>query len=232
MVAPSPDRKFEGILTIAAEYSAVARPAQDTSRAPGEDGPILARLLEKTIRRSGAIDVESLCIVAGTVCFALRADVCVLHDDGGVVTAASVALVAALAHFRRPDFAVEGNGRVRVFSEHERQPVPLSMLHHPFCACFSVVELPKRIILVDGTAAEEQVGSSQVIFALNRHGEVCQIVKYGGVPIDRQLLIQCMALATQAVQTWSTLLAQALRDDTIKRNVGGLATELAAEIEL
>ncbi|RPB20212.1 hypothetical protein L211DRAFT_863382 [Terfezia boudieri ATCC MYA-4762] len=60
---PYPDRPFEGIFSITTELGPIASPAFEVGRST-EQEVLLARLIEKAIRRSNAIDQESLCIVA------------------------------------------------------------------------------------------------------------------------------------------------------------------------
>lgn len=188
---------------------------------------ILSRILEKAIRRSSALDTESLCIIAGQKCFSVRADIHVLDHDGGLVDAACIALVAALQHFRRPDVTVEGED-VTVYSLREREPVPLAMLHHPLCVTFSYYH-GGEIVLVDATLAEEQVRESEVIVTMNRHGEVCQIAKYGGSPVDALSLLSCSSVAFSKVQELWKFLQKKLEEDAEKRDAGGLMAELSAE---
>ncbi|KAK4894524.1 hypothetical protein LTR28_002029, partial [Elasticomyces elasticus] len=120
VTAPFADRKFDGIFTIATELSPLASPAFEVGR-PTETELLISRLLEKAVRRSGALDTESLCLIAGRKCFSVRADIHVLAHDGGLLDCSCVALVAALRHFRRPDVAVLGE-EVRVFGLREREP--------------------------------------------------------------------------------------------------------------
>ena len=188
---------------------------------------ILSRILEKAIRRSSALDTESLCIIAGQKCFSLRADIHVLDHDGGLVDAACIALVAALQHFRRPDVTVEGEN-VTVYGLREREPVPLAMLHHPFCITFSYYH-SGEVLLLDATLAEEQVRESQAIITMNRHGEVCQIAKYGGSPVDAVSLLNCTSMALVQVQALWKLIQDKLAEDARKRDAGGLMAELSAE---
>ena len=94
-------------------------------------------------------DTESLCIVAGQKCFSIRADIHVTNHDGNLVDACCIALVAALQHFRRPDFEVAGED-VTIFSADERDGVKLSMQHQPFCITFSHYN-KGQIMLLDAT---------------------------------------------------------------------------------
>lgn len=78
---------------------------------PARVGPyelLLSRTLDNTLRRARALDLESLCILAKRLVWALRVDVHFLDHDGGLVDAACVAVVAALLSFRRPDVEIRG----------------------------------------------------------------------------------------------------------------------------
>lgn len=188
---------------------------------------ILSRILEKAIRRSNALDTESLCIIAGLKCFALRADVHIIDHDGGLIDASCIAVMAALQHFRRPDVVVEGE-KATVLSIREREPIPLSILHQPLCVTFSYYE-EGEIFLVDANLAEEQVRQGEVIVTMNKHGEVCQIAKYGGATVNPHALLYCTKIALEQVRTISKFIQTRLEEDAKKRDVGGLMAELSAE---
>lgn len=100
---------------------------------------LLSRLIEKAVRRSNALDLESLCIIAAQKCWSVRADVRFLNYDGNLVDAASVAVITALLHFRKPDVEVIGSGEgseLVIYDEKQREMVPLSVLHIPICVTF------------------------------------------------------------------------------------------------
>ena len=239
VTAPLPDRKFDGIFTISSEFfSPMTSPAYEAGRQT-EAEILLSRLLEKAVRRSGALDTESLCIVAGTSCFAVRADLHVLRHDGNVLDTSCVALMAALSHFRRPDFAVgPGNGGggndgisssgITIFDPGEREPVPLAMLHMPLYVSFSLVD-GGETVLVDATATEEQIRQGEIIIAMNRQGDLCQMAKYGGVPTDAMLILKCCGLAREKVKMLTEVINKRMEADNQKRNFGDLIAELSAE---
>ena len=104
---PLEERKFDGIFNITTELSPIASPVFEAGRQTDQE-IMLSRTLEKAIRRSGALDTESLCIISGAKCWSVRADVHVLDADGGLLDACCVAVIAALRHFRRPDVSVQG----------------------------------------------------------------------------------------------------------------------------
>jgi exosome complex component RRP45 len=226
VTAPFPDRKFDGIFNISTEFSPMASPAFEVGR-PTDAEIILSRILEKAIRRGGALDTESLCIIAGAKCFSLRADVHIVDHDGGLIDASCIAVVAALQHFRRPDVAVEGENAT-IFSIREREPIPLSMLHHPICVTFSYYDSGETV-LVDANLAEEQVRESEVVITMNKHGEVCQIAKYGGTSVGALTLLNCTNVALEKVKDITKFIQGKLEEDAKKRDVGGLMAELSAE---
>jgi len=195
---------------------------------PSETEVLLARLLEKTIRRSGALDTESLCLIAGRSVFSIRADVHVLSHDGNLTDAACLGVVAALRHFRRGDSEVKGE-EVTVFTMAEREGVPLSLLHFPLCVTFSFYE--EEVVLVDATLAEEQMRKGSCTIGMNKHGEVCQIAKLGGVPVDALILLSCSNLALTHVVRMSKVMEEKLVEDAKKRDKGGIRAELSAENE-
>ena len=204
----------------------MAAPSFEIGR-PTDAEVILSRILEKAIRRSNALDTESLCIIAGQKCFALRADVHIIDHDGGLIDASCIAVMAALQHFRRPDVQVEGEKAI-ILSVREREPIPLSILHQPLCVTFSYFE-DDDVYLVDADAAEEQVRQGQVIITMNKHGEVCQIAKYGGATINPLALLQCTNIALDKVKQMGKFIQQKLDDDNRRRNPKSLMNELSAE---
>ena len=190
---------------------------------------ILSRVLEKAIRRSNAIDTESLCIIAGAKCWNLRADVHVLDHDGGLVDASCIAIVAALQHFRRPDVSVQG-GDVTIYTMEEREPVALSIMHHPICVTFSFYH-GGEAVLVDATLREEQVREGEMVVTMNRFGEVCQVAKLGGIAVDALVLLDCTNVALTKVMEMTQVITDKLDEDAKKRNRAGLMAELSAENE-
>lgn len=187
---------------------------------------LISRLLEKTVRRSSALDTESLCLIAGSKCFAIRADVHVLSHDGNLIDTSCVALIAALQHFRRPDVTVEGES-VTVWDIREREPVKLSLLHHPLCVSFSFYD-EGEIVLLDAVTAEERIREGEMVVSVNKFGELCQVSKAGGVAVDAVTLLKCTKMAVEKVKTVDAFIQKKLAEDEKSRDVGDLIAELSA----
>jgi exosome complex component RRP45 len=195
---------------------------------PTETEVLLSRLLEKTIRRSGALDTESLCLVAGQKCWSVRVDLHVLSHDGNLLDTACFAVIAALRHFRKPDTSMDGE-EVTVYTPAEREPVPLSWLHSPFCVTFSFFGEEGDAVLLDTTLLEEQLRVGSCAFSLNKHGEICQVAKLGGTAIDAPLFVQCAQTALAKAKSFTDLVDEKLSEDAKRRNKGGFMAELRAE---
>jgi exosome complex component RRP45 len=204
----------------------MASPSFEVNR-PTETEILLSRLLEKTLRRSSALDTESLCLIAGQKVWSIRADVHVLSHDGNLIDASCIGVIAAIQHFRKPDTSTEGES-VTVYTLAEREPVPLSLLHFPLCVTFSLY-LEGEATLLDATLLEERLREGSVTISMNRHGEVCQIAKLGGVPMDAMALLHCTNVALVKVKEISAFITRRLQEDAKRRDKGGLMAELRAE---
>ncbi|CAI4218795.1 unnamed protein product [Parascedosporium putredinis] len=123
--------------------------------------------------------------------------------DGNLVDAACVAVVAALRHFRKPDSSTEGESLLRRRGD--------------------------KGVVVDATWLEEQVRSGSCTVGMNKHGEICQVSKLGGAPVEAVALLQCGNLALAKVKEFSDLLDAKLAEDAKRRDKGGLIAQLSAE---
>lgn len=210
IVTPYEDRPFEGIFNIGTEITSMLSPMFENGR-QSEDEIMISRMIEKAVRRSNALDLESLCIVAGLKCWAIRCDLHFLNYDGNFIDASCIAVMALLLHYRKPDITVEGDV-VTVHSFDERAPVPLSVLHVPICVTFSFYNTQgseenvkgntnSEIVVVDATMDEESLRSGSLTVTLNKNKEIIQINKAGGLSIDALQLIDCCNLLSQQVVT-------------------------------
>ncbi|KAI7253173.1 hypothetical protein KC352_g12168, partial [Hortaea werneckii] len=134
-----------------------------------------------------------------------------------------------LLHYRRPDVEVKGE-EVTVFDPRERDPVKLNLHHSPFCVTLSYF-YSGEIVLQDANLLEEQCKEGEVIVGINRFGEVCQIAKYGGAPVEGLEMLKCVSAALERVKMLDGLVKEALRKDDEWRDRGGVMKELRAENE-
>lgn len=99
------------------------------------------------------------------------------------------------------------------------------MQHHPFCVTFSYYN-HGEIVLIDANLAEEHVREGEIVVSMNRHGEVCQIAKYGGAPVEPLTMLNCTTVAHEKVKMLHQFVQTQLNKDEKKRDKGGLMAEL------
>lgn len=231
---PFEDRPLEGQFMITTNISSMASPLFENNRA-SDDEVMVSRLVEKAIRRSNALDLESLCIVAGKSCWTVRADVHYLDYDGNLVDATSIGVVAALLHYRRPEVSIADNNKPIIHPVDEKAPVPLSILHLPLCVTFAFFaaaaddseDTAEPVVIVDPTAKEEALRDSDLTITINKNREICQLSKPGGVPVDGVVLLECANRAYEVAVQLTELIYKLLKEDDAVRNKGN--QELKAE---
>lgn len=64
---------------------------------------------------------------------------------------------------------------------------------------------------------------------MNSHGELCQIAKLGGVPVNAVALLGYVENAHEQVKVISKYIAGRLLEDAKKKDKGGMRAELSAE---
>ncbi|XP_065310930.2 exosome complex component RRP45 [Dermacentor albipictus] len=210
IIVPKPGRPTEGELFVNLELSPMAAPHFEAGRL-GDYGVEVSRLLERCIRDSHCIDLESLCVVSGEKVWALRVDAQVLNHQGNIVECAGIATIGALMHFRRPDVTVIGT-EVTVHNPRDREPVPLHLHHYPFLVCFAFYDDGKTV-LIDPTDLEERIAEGLLFIAANAHEEICLLHQHG-CTVRRDLVLLCSRLASVRAKTLAEKIkAEIAKDD-------------------
>jgi len=152
LIQPFPDRPNEGNVNIVVNFSPIAAPNFEPGTM-GERGMEIARIIDRGIRDSRALDTESLCVLAGQKVWSIRCDLHVLDAEGNILDALNLAAVTSLAHFRRPDVTVVGES-VTVHSVDDRQPVALAMHHLPMTSSFAFFDRKEMSNAATATPAQ------------------------------------------------------------------------------
>ncbi|KAI7898841.1 ribosomal protein S5 domain 2-type protein [Cokeromyces recurvatus] len=214
VVRPYPDKPTEGQLIFNTEISPMAAPFFEVG-SRSEDEVLISRLIEKSLRRSRAIDTEGLCIVAGEKVWQIRVDLLFLDHDGNLVDCASIAAITALLHFRRPDVTVSGE-EVTIHPIDQRNPVPLSIHHIPICITFAFFDKGERLV-VDPNYLENQAKEGDMTITMNIHREICCLSKAGGIPLEMDQVLRCSQIAIIKVNEIDELIKKVLEEDKEKR---------------
>ncbi|MEJ2126199.1 MAG: exosome complex protein Rrp42 [Candidatus Bathyarchaeota archaeon] len=168
---PFPDTPEKGVLTCNAELVPLASPVFETGP-PGEDAVELARVVDRGIRESEAIDVEKLCVEPGKLVFVVFVDIYVLNHDGNLIDASAIAALAALLNTKMFKYTVEDQKIVK-------QPgyTPLPVVDHPIAVTFAKIG---DTLILDTGLDEEHVMDARLTVTMKKDGNICAMQKGGG----------------------------------------------------
>jgi exosome complex component RRP42 len=167
---PFPDTPNEGVLTVNAELVPLASPAFEPGP-PDENAIELARIVDRGIRESKAIDVGKLCIDPGKKVFVVFVDVYVLNHDGNLIDASALGALAALLNTKMSNYEIE-EGEVKI----KQGSSPLPIGRHPITITFAKI---KDKLVVDPWLEEEQVMDARLSMAIDDDSSICAMQKGG-----------------------------------------------------
>ncbi|KAF3337710.1 protein RRP45A-like protein [Carex littledalei] len=210
LVQPYRDRSNEGTLAIFTEFSPMADPSFEPGR-PGESAIELGRVVDRGLRESRAVDMESLCVVAGKSVWAIRVDLHIIDNGGNLIDAANIAALAALSTFRRPECSVGGGDsqEIIVHDPEERDPIALTIHHFPIAVTFAFFSEGNTLV-IDPTYKEEAVMGGRMTVTMNSNGDVCAIQKAGGDGILSSDVVRCLRIASLKAAEMTTKIKEAV----------------------
>jgi exosome complex component RRP42 len=188
MGEPFSDTPNEGVLTVNAELVPLASPRFEPGP-PDENSIELARIVDRGIRESKAIDTGKLCIEPGKKVFVVFVDVYVLNHDGNLIDASALAAMAALLNTKMGKYEVE-DGEVKMKPGYEQLPLkkrPITVT----CA-----KIGGRIV-VDPWLDEEQVMDARISIAFDDDDNICAIQKGGTGYFEPKELFEAARIAKE-----------------------------------
>lgn len=175
---PFADRPDSGMLIVNAELLPLASPTFEPGR-PDENAIELARVVDRGIRESDAIDLEKLIIKSGEDVWAVFIDIYALDHDGNLIDASALAAIAALLNVKLP--------------EDEAWTLPeFPLLKKPVAV--TVAKINDKL-MVDPCLDEESVMDARITIATIEDGSICAIQKGGTGYFLREELEQAYELA-------------------------------------
>lgn len=168
---PYPDTPNAGVLAVNAELVPLASPTFEPGP-PNKNAIELARVVDRGIRESKAIDFEKLCIQPGKKVFVVFVDLYVLNYDGNLIDASALAALNALLNTKMFKYEVE-DGEVKIKPGYS----PLPVKRHPIAVTMAKIN---NILIVDPRLEEEQVMDSRLTLTVDEEDNICAIQKGGG----------------------------------------------------
>jgi len=185
---PFPDTPNEGVQTVNAELVPLASPNFEPGP-PDENSIELARIVDRGIRESKAIDTGKLCIEPGKKVFVVFVDVYVLNHDGNLIDASAIAAVSALMNTKMPNYEIE-DGEVKIKTGY----TPLPLKNHPITVTIGKIG---SNLIVDPWLEEEQVMDSRISMAINDDGNICAMQKGGSGYFTPQQILEASKLVQE-----------------------------------
>ncbi|KAF6153733.1 hypothetical protein GIB67_000966 [Kingdonia uniflora] len=190
----------KGKVSIFVDCSPIAAPMFE-----GRGGEELSAELSLALQRcllggkSGAgagINLSSLIVAEGKICWDLYIDGLVVSSDGNLLDALSAAIKAALSNTGIPKV------NVAIGASADEQP-EVDISDEEFLQ-FDTSEVPVIITLtkvggqyyiVDATSEEESQMSSAISVSINRRGHICGLTKRGGAGLDPSVILDMVSVA-------------------------------------
>lgn len=185
---PFSDVPNQGVLTVNAELVPLASPTFEPGP-PGEDAIELARVVDRGIRESKAIDLEKLCITPGKKVFIIFIDLYVLNYDGNLIDASALAALAALLNTKVFNYEVK-EGEVQIKPGYKSLPIR----NYPIAVTFAKIN---DKLVVDPCLEEEQVMETRLTMTIEKDEKVCALQKSGKGYFRIQQILEAAKIARQ-----------------------------------
>ena len=193
---PYPDSPDKGNLMVNAELTPMSSPEFETGP-PGEQAVELARVIDRGIRESQAIDTKALCIEPGEKVWAVMIDIITINDAGNLLDAAGIAALAALKNAKFPAYDGE---KVDYMTKTKKS---LPMLREPLP--ITILKIGKNII-VDPLPEEEKLMEARLTVTTTEKGTICALQKGGRVPLQNEDVQKMVSIALEKAKFLKTKL--------------------------
>ena len=165
---PYPDKPNEGTIIVSAEMLPLSSPDFE-SGPPSVNSIELARVVDRAIRESNAIDFKKLCIIEGEKVWMVLIDIYTINDDGNLQDASALAALAALKQAKIP--AYDGKK-----IDYSKRAGKLPIISMPV-EC-SVVKIKDKL-LSDPCFDEEKMMDARLTVGVTENEDVCAMQKSG-----------------------------------------------------
>ena len=173
---PYPDIPNEGTIIVGAELLPLSNPEFELGP-PGIQAIELARVVDRGIRESKAIDFRKLCITEGEKIWMVVIDICPINDAGNLFDASSLAALAALKNTKYPSFDGEKlDYKQKTDKKLELEKMPIAV---------TVIKIGDKFI-VDPDIEEEKVIDARLTVSSTEDDTLCALQKGGDFPLTTE----------------------------------------------
>lgn len=191
---PFPDTPDKGVIIVNAELVPLASPTFEPGP-PDENSVELARVVDRGIRESEAVDLSKLCIEEGKKVWIVFVDIHALDDDGNLLDASAIASICSLMNTRVP---------ASRFGVGEDFDLPINDI--PLSVTSLIVS---DRFLIDPSRDEMSVGERTITISVNKNDEIVAIQKSGDYLLSESLF--------EEVLEKSVVAARNIREEILKQ---------------
>ncbi|KRX00598.1 Ribosomal protein S5 domain 2-type fold [Pseudocohnilembus persalinus] len=210
IVEPKKNKPSEGFLVFKVDLSMMGEEDGKDHQQVRQYGNEISKLLERIIKETKAVDVESLCLITGKRVWSLNIDICMINNDGNLIDCIYLSVMTSLLHFRKPYVTIESQEKIKIYSEVEKNPQPLSIHHIPIAFTFCLFH-NGRVVVCDPLRLEEQIMDGRITITMNIYKDICNIHKPGGAPIDPSILSIMIQTASLKVTQMTKFIREILQ---------------------
>lgn len=189
---PYPDQLDQGTIIVGVELSPIANDRFENGP-PNTEAIEIARVVDRGIRESGALDFRKLCIKEGEMVWQVYIDLYPINDAGNLRDAAALAALAALKDAKLPEFDKD-TGKID-YDKKTNKGLPLT--DDPIG--ITVAKINDKFLL-DPTADEEENLDARLTAAFTKDGTICAMQKGGEGALSSDEIMQMVDIAEKKVQ--------------------------------
>ncbi len=176
VMEPYPDTPDEGSIMVGAELLPLSNPDFELGP-PGQEAIELARIVDRGIRESKALDFKKLCIKENEKVWMIIIDIVTVNDAGNLFDASALAAIVALKNVRFPKYADDKiDYKEKTSKKLELKDIPLSV---------TVIKIGDKFI-VDPDSDEEKAIDARLTVASLSDGTLCALQKGGDYPLTAE----------------------------------------------
>ena len=203
---PFRDTPNQGVLTVHAEFVPLASPTFEPGP-PDENAVELARVIDRSLREVGAIDLESLVIREGERVWIVWVDLYIIDHDGNLFDASMLATMAALLNTRMPEYEELESGEIVL--RRDKRSKPLKINHRVATVTLANID---GYILVDPDYEEEIVADSGLVIAFDETFRIVGMQKIGSGGWRLEEINRAIESARRAVEVYFKALEESLEE--------------------
>ncbi|MEB3779901.1 MAG: exosome complex protein Rrp42 [Desulfurococcales archaeon] len=202
--SPFRDTPDQGVLTVHAEFVPLASPIFEPGP-PDENAVELARVIDRSLREVGVIDLKSLAIRPGDKVWIVWVDIYVLDHDGNLFDASMLATMAALYDTRLPDYEEYETGEIELIRD--KRTDGLKINHTVVTVTTAKIG---DFIIVDPNFDEESIADTRLVLAVDEAKRIVGAQKTGDHGLTREELSRAIDVSMKAAEVYFNALEEAI----------------------